>query len=850
MGIKTAASSFYHNYMIPAWHAIKGSHKGKTVTKPPVDPSSLLGPHQEQTGIHRDPPTRRVAVQSNVKPRIHRPSKDSESLVTEKAKLHFKLPNGTTKSIEGVPLNAPIAALRVQISEELGVPAYRLTKIMVGGKEADDFQPVWTLVNDEESTAVGLQAVDTGKVPRHLEQDINTLFDESPLAEAFDDEEPIIGQLNEYVHAFCQEVMAGKMNPDDETYTNLQDYIANAMEGLDAVQLNDKGYALAYLQQLSRLLEAFQKYDPDDYKSLAPSQEPPVDFSLPAGQKIKINADKLKKALGHEPDDDVEDQSQPVLQRETVTVPLPKMESPPKPTPVPACNLGFTPLRRRSHEEKPEPKAIGYTLGLKELSGKTYQLPKVKPETQVAEVKLRMTMENGMPLSQVFALNGRGHRVDDQQRIGEHLGSGAAQELILVKMSLDPVSLEKDMQTLMPEKSSNYLVEENTVVSQLNQMVTDCCRPFITGEEPEHSDQEFREILQEIDSARERIAESADLENARYAQAYLDQLSGIMHTFASRMAPVEQPTKPSPVVTEPVTVAQEILELEKNPLVEVLTPARQRRLNEELVGVLDLEWNDQNWQDIDWKKATGLVKAGADPSVSLRVENCPNPLFLAAANYTSDRTLLKDGDPNEADRLKCLGEMLKHPRAAKAMSETDDDDFGNTPLTRALAVGDQAAANMMVDYIDQAMVRGEKVAQLLTQPNEKLSKSTPLMLALKTGCDEAARKLAPAYNDVQLTQYKSASGHDALDMICYKRQEDLMPLVSIYGPKERRVEFSKLYLSADRVPSLDEEVYSQDMYLGKRAEGPDALADRFDVDEGRQAIMQDWQQVDDQANPY
>ena len=852
MGIKTAANSFYQNVMVRTWHAITGSHKGKTVSKPPVDTSSLLGPHQEKTGIHREPPSRKVAVQPGVKPKIRRPPKVSESLSTETAKLNFKQPNGMTKSIEGVPLNAPIAALRVQIAEEIGIPAFRLITIKVDGKEVDDFQPVWSLMGSDEPTLVSVQAADTGKVPRHLERDINTLFEDSPLVKVFDDEEPTISQLNDYVYELCQDVMAGKMSPDAENYTDLQEYITTAMEELDTAELNDKNYALAYLMQLSNLLEAFEKYDPDAYKPPVPTQEPPVNFSLPAGQTIKVNGDKLKQALGRESGDEVKARVQPDPQRETVTVPVPKTVVTSEPTPVPGCNLGFTPLRRRNHQEKTETKATDFTLGLKELSGKAYNLPKVKPEASIAEVKLRMVTENGMPLSQVFSLNGQGHHADEQQRVGDYLNPGQAPQLILVKMPLDPIALEKDMQTLMPEQGSNYLVPENTVVSQLNQMVTDCCRPFITGEKLEHPDQEFREIQQEIESARERIAETDDLVNARYAQAYLDQLSGIMQTFAARLTPVELPTEPPSMVIEPFTVAQEVPEPEKTLLTEVITPARQRRLNEELTDIFDLEWNDLSWKDINWKKAADLVKAGADPSISLRVENCPNPLFLAAANYTSDRALLKNGDPNEADRLMCLGEMLKHPKAAQAMSETDDDDFGNTPLTWALAVGDQAAANMMVDYIDQAMTRGGgEVAQLLTQPNEKqgahLVQNTPLMLALKTGCDESAKKLMHAYNEDDLTQYKSASGHDALDMICYKRLDGLMPLVTLYGPEERKAEFSKLYLSSDRVPSLEEDVYSKDMYLGKRTDGSAALAYRPEVDEDRREALKDWQPVDDQS---
>ena len=665
MGLKTGAAHFYHRYLEPALHSVKGLFRQSKVTKVAPDSSSLMSPHLQSSDIHKEAPKRKVSVHSDITPKVRRPSITATTESQNMAKIHFKLANGHEVPIKGVPLNASVATLRAQLSQitelnyGLGIPLNRLTKIHINGKVVSDSTPLWSCIDNQQSARITFTTLDKGKTTFSLKQDMETLLEGSDLQALFKKDESTLGQLNTCVYEFCQEITAGEVEPDDETVEELQDELQNLIQAAQYDEgLIDKEHVVAYLTQLNHMLTAVQQHDTNAYQPLADesvtSPPPPVDYSLKPEEKIKVDVGKMRRALG------LDEATQPKSEQKRVkpvSVPLAPVEAS-KIDSKPTNNLGFVPLPMLVFDIEPEP----------------------KPESE---------------------------------------------------------------------------------------LIVD---PFFS----------FKELNGKTE----------------------DEL-----------------------------------------LTKTVTPAQQSLLNEELREVFEKKWSNQ--AGFNWAKATKLVKQGADPSSSLEVSHCPNPLFLVAANYAGDLDVRKGGDPDRILKLNCLREMLKHPNAAEAMKVIDKEGSGNTPLTRALALGDQTTATIMVDFIDKEMIRNNTVATILTQPDkqsESLAQNTPLMLALKTGCDQLAVKLMPFYSSEDIVGHKSLSGHDALDMICYRRLDELMRAVRFHAPEDRKLQLQALYLSDQRNSDLDKEIYANNMYLSERSADASNLASRPPVNQDVRENLDLWVQ--------
>ncbi|OED46566.1 hypothetical protein ACH42_03800 [Endozoicomonas sp. (ex Bugula neritina AB1)] len=277
--------------------AIKGFFKGKSVTSV-VDSEQELGPHQKRTGIHYKS-LQKIVTPVDVKPRMkpvtseHLDESGAEARALETANLHLTMFDGSNRPLKGIPLNAPVALLRTQLTQEIGTSASRLTKIMMDGKEVDDSQPIWSCVHPERSTMVDVQPIGAKEDLRNLDSDIQLLMEESRIF-IFNDQGSVVDQLDDFVHEFSLDVIAGKMEPDDENFTDLQGYIASAIDCVDVEEdnLKDKEYARAYLTQLSQTLNIIQTYNVDSYRP-ATVEEP----SSTSNSTIHIDAVQLRKAV-------------------------------------------------------------------------------------------------------------------------------------------------------------------------------------------------------------------------------------------------------------------------------------------------------------------------------------------------------------------------------------------------------------------------------------------------------------------------------------------------------------------------------------------------------------------------
>ena len=488
------------------------------------------------------------------------------------------------------------------------------------------------------------------------------------------------------------------------------------------------------------------------------------------------------------------------VRSEPVTNPVTSGTSKFKPIPTaPSSNLGFKPVQRVSEEDRgPYP----VYLNLKDLAGGSYSTEDVMSNTTVAEVKMKLAQSGRVPLSDVTTMIGYGQPAKESATMKEAAetgsGRGAPSVMHLVRPSINKNNLDADLRALLPGVRTGG----KAIHIELADRTQRLCEPVMNGLPPT-SPKAFNALLDGLRDALNVLNRTPGLKEKKGTSKYLEQLVGVMSVMQKKV-PAEVNVAPVKVMSR-----EDQLRLDQNLMAECLVP----------------------WEKINWPQVTNLVKAGADPAVHLGNKITPTPMFMVTGQYCSDARLRTQGDPNRKERLECLQAMLKHPRAVAALNEVDDGVFGNTPLTWAVAQGDEDVANLMLDRIEAQ----PGLESLITQPNKKtmadqFGNNTPLMLAMKTDKKKLAARLLPHYSYQDLVVHKTGQGYDACELASYGRFNELLPHIWKQAPPGKRAELKVLYMEQKRQGGLDIDLYETDMYFGKRVGGGQNTGRRPDID--------------------
>ena len=481
--------------------------------------------------------------------------------------------------------------------------------------------------------------------------------------------------------------------------------------------------------------------------------------------------------------------------------PEPVTKAIPKATPKtkPLSNLEITPIPRVSEVQR-EPFSVD--LNLKDLRGRSYIPKGIMSNTTVAEVKLKLAQSGHVPLSEVTTMVGYGQAAKENATVKEAAvkggGRGSPSVMHIVRREVDKGELEADLGKLLP----NVRTGGKAIHLELADRVQSLCLPMMNGQ-PLTSPKTFNALLGGMQHALNASKQTSGLKDKISSQRYLEQLVGVMSVMQKKVSTEEQ-------------VAP----------VKVISREDQTRLDQNLMAECLV-----SWEKINWSRVSSLVKAGADPSVDLGNKITPTPIFLVTGQYCSDNRLRTQGDPNRKERLECLQTMLKHPRAEAALREVDDGVFGNTPLTWAVAQGDEDVANLMLDKIEAQPA----LHPLMTKPNkqtmaDQFGNNTPLVLAMKTDKKKLTARLLPHYGYQELTEHKTGQGYDACELASYGRFNELLPHIWKQVPPEKREELKVLYMEKGRQSGLDIDLYETDMYFGKRVGGGQNTGLRPSVD--------------------